>query len=124
MGAGIALQIKRAYPQAALIDVQTRTGDRSKLGTINYVDITIPGKQPFKVINAYTQYYYGMQNGAPVDYDAIRKAFQAVAKLLTPGSTIGIPKIGCGLAGGNWSIVAKIVEEELHNFRVTLVIFE
>ena len=39
-------------------------------------------------------------------------------------SRIGYPKIGAGLAGGDWSIIEKIIDEELQGTDHTLVIFE
>ena len=37
------------------------------------------------------------------------------------GKHIGLPKIGCGLAGGSWSIVSKIIRDELWECNVTIV---
>ena len=37
---------------------------------------------------------------------------------------IGFPKIGCGLAGGNWGIVLPKIEEIFKDFDVTIVEFE
>lgn len=34
---------------------------------------------------------------------------------------LGLPKIGAGLAGGNWNIIRKILEEELEGLDVTIV---
>ncbi len=39
------------------------------------------------------------------------------------GRRIGIPKIGAGLAGGDWARIAAIIEEELAGEDVTLVEF-
>lgn len=29
------------------------------------------------------------------------------------GASVHMPRIGCGLAGGKWEVVGKIIEEEL-----------
>jgi O-acetyl-ADP-ribose deacetylase (regulator of RNase III) len=34
-------------------------------------------------------------------------------KIESTGQRIGYPKIGAGLAGGDWEIIAAIIEEEL-----------
>jgi O-acetyl-ADP-ribose deacetylase (regulator of RNase III) len=37
------------------------------------------------------------------------------------GKHIGLPKVGAGLAGGDWSIIEKIIIKELKDFKVTVV---
>ena len=118
MGAGIALTIKNKYPLVYKNDCSTAKGDKSKLGTIN--STFIPNKG-FIIVNAYTQYRYG--NGINVDYDAIRECFKMIA-ILYPKYKIGYPKIGAGFAGGDWSIISNIINEELKNLTHTLVIYE
>jgi len=102
-GAGIAAQIKRQFPDAYKIDCQTISGDRKKLGSI-----TVAFQRDVFVVNAYTQYRYG-RGGPHCDYDAIRMCMKAVKKSFS-GKRIGLPMIGCGLAGGSWPIVQKIIE--------------
>jgi O-acetyl-ADP-ribose deacetylase (regulator of RNase III) len=36
---------------------------------------------------------------------------------------IGLPQIGCGLAGGDWEIVKKIIQDEFADCNVTVVIY-
>jgi O-acetyl-ADP-ribose deacetylase (regulator of RNase III) len=40
------------------------------------------------------------------------------------GKHIGLPQIGCGLAGGDWSRVKEIIKKELKDCKVTVVIFK
>ena len=40
------------------------------------------------------------------------------------GQRVGLPKIGAGLAGGDWDVIAKIIEEELSGENVTIVVLE
>ena len=40
------------------------------------------------------------------------------------GKRIGLPKIGAGLAGGDWNVIQKIIEEELPGENVTIVVLE
>ncbi|NCP97670.1 macro domain-containing protein [archaeon] len=119
MGAGIAKTIKEIFPDAYYRDLQTIKGDKTKLGTLNF---SYESKIPLYIINAYTQYYYGIsENGnVPVDYEAIRSCMKKL-KSLFKNSHIGMPLIGCGLAGGKWEIVKKIIDEELKGMNVTIV---
>jgi O-acetyl-ADP-ribose deacetylase (regulator of RNase III) len=37
------------------------------------------------------------------------------------GKTFGMPKIGAGLAGGDWELIESIIDEELSGESVTIV---
>jgi len=115
MGAGIARQIRDTFPAAYTADRNTQAGDRSKLG--NYTQARVA--QGLIVVNAYTQYDF-VRFPPPVDYDAIREVFKRI-KVDFAGKKIGYPKIGAGLAGGDWDIIAAIIEEELKGEDHTLV---
>lgn len=59
------------------------------------------------VVNAMTQYDYGRdKNVVYVDYDAIVAAFARVKILAkATGLPVHFPKIGAGLANGDWDII-------------------
>ncbi len=118
MGAGIAKQIKEAFPEAAEADALTEKGSRSKLGCISYFAHEVIGGHGFFIVNAYTQFGYG--SGVQVDYRAIRHAMREVKACFT-GGRIGYPKIGAGLGGGDWNRIAAIIDEELDGEDHTLV---
>lgn len=117
MGAGIARTIKEKYPEAFIADLDTDKGDRAKLGT--YTKASVGNYNSFWIINAYTQYDF-WSPGARADYDAIRAVFKEIHKevrryeevLSYENETlrIGIPKIGAGLAGGDWNRIEKIID--------------
>jgi len=121
MGKGIAKSIRQQFPEAFEADQQTTAGDRDKLGTITTAEVVRDG-QRFVVVNAYTQYDY-RGPGPNVDYDAVRSAMREVKRRFA-GRRIGYPKIGAGLAGGDWDRIAKIIDEELAGEVHTLVEFE
>lgn len=118
MGKGIALSIKQRFPEAYAADLATVKGDRSKLGTISVAEVQ-RGQRTFHVVNGYTQFHW-QGSGVKADYQAIRKVMKAV-KAGFAGQRIGYPKIGAGLAGGDWAIIAAILEEELDGEDHTLV---
>lgn len=64
------------------------------------------------IIHAITQQYYGKDGRRYVSYDAIANAMAAVEENLY-GETIAMPKIGSGLAGGDWNVIEAIIESEL-----------
>ena len=121
MGAGIAPQMAKAFGADKFpMEAPQYRGDRNKMGTIDYEwqDISIPfGKHKLVVVNSYTQFHYGRNHSdgvdMPVDYDAIKLCMRKINQEFR-GKTIGLPLIGCGLAGGDWSIVKKIIKQELN----------
>ena len=112
MGAGIAKQIKTKYPRAYDEDSLTIRGDKRKLGYYTAVIEQNKNNRTFIIVNGYTQYYYGNKHGIPVDYNAIKELFKRI-KVRFTGLRIAYPKIGCGLAGGDWNIVSNIIDTEL-----------
>lgn len=121
MGAGIAKTIKSTFPAAYTADKETIKGDESKLGDISIATVALPTGNLI-IVNAYTQFDY-KGRGLKANYNAIRQAFRKVKERYT-GLRIGFPAIGAGLAGGDWSIIATIIEEELKGEDFTFVEFD
>ena len=108
MGAGLAYQISKIFPEAFRADLDTIKGDINKLGTYSSAE-----SRGIRVVNCYTQYHFGT-NKINVDYDAIDKVMAKIA-IDFKDKRIGIPLIGVGLAGGDWNIISKIIEKHLPN---------
>jgi O-acetyl-ADP-ribose deacetylase (regulator of RNase III) len=135
MRKGIAKQIKENYDIVQFVDIEfTDKGDRNKLGTLTYSSVTpyalrtappaygvmfhdhIAGTPSPKhiidtshkyIINAYTQYTYWNCNDM-LYLDAVESCMQLIHDNWYD-HTIGIPKIGCGLARGDWNKVESII---------------
>lgn len=59
--------------------------------------------------------------GPPVRYEAIRTGLARVAEFAKHrGASIHMPRIGAGLAGGDWSTIESIVTSELADLSVTV----
>jgi O-acetyl-ADP-ribose deacetylase (regulator of RNase III) len=122
MGSGIAPQIKQAFPEAWEADRRTNPGLESKLGCVSKAYHKLENGKDLLVVNSYTQYAYGGPKGTVhANYGAIRSCFQKIKKLAEmeldyiAGDVVrvGFPKIGAGLAKGDWSIISTIINEEL-----------
>ena len=107
-----------AYSQKFVEWTSTAKGSRDKLGSLSTATVERSGRKP-TVVNAYTQFHW-RGRGTLADYDAIRKVMRLI-KIESTGQRIGYPKIGAGLAGGDWEIIAAIIEEELAGEDHTLV---
>lgn len=118
MGAGIALSIKRNFPAAFEADMRTARGDRNKLGSYSCATVTL-GVHELTIVNAYSQFHW-RGAGPQVDYDAVANLFNRIKEDFC-GRRIGYPKIGAGLAGGNWERLALIIDAALIGEDHTLV---
>lgn len=112
-------------------------GDKSKLGQIDYKPFTIIDNYPiqtpvgysvdFSVVNCYTQYKYGGNypdgDSKPFDYEALRSCMKKINGTF-PNHVVGIPKIGSGLAGGDWELIKEVILEELTDVTIKFVILE
>ncbi len=121
MGAGIAKSIREVFPEAYDADLQTTKGDRAKLGTISVARVVRDGRTLW-IANAYTQLHY-RGPGVRVEYDAVRSAMRRVKQQLA-GKRIGYPRIGAGLARGDWTQLSRILDEELDGEDHTLVEYQ
>lgn len=120
MGGGIARQIRTVFPQAFAADAATQPGDRSKLGVYTQAVEHIDGRS-LTVVNGYTQFDYAGP-GVLADYRAIRTLFESI-KTDFSGQRIGYPRIGAGLAGGDWKTISEIIDRALDGEDHTLVEF-
>lgn len=121
MGAGIAKQIKKVFPAAYDADQQTTKGDAGKLGTCTVATCAL-ANGTVDVVNAYTQYDF-RGKGVLVDYDAVRSCIKWI-KSHYSGKRIGLPKIGAGMARGDWNRIRDLISEELAGEDVTIVEFQ
>lgn len=103
MGAGIAKAIADKWPRALGADQKTANGDTGKLGTFSLSH----GKPT--IVNVYSQDGMGKHS---TDYLAMKKALDKLRSFLDGQCKLGIPHgMGCGLAGGDWAIVEKIIKD-------------
>ncbi len=121
MGKGVAKKIASTFPDALKIDLETKAGDKSKLGDYSFTSVATKEGNTLFIVNAYTQFNYGGGKDQ-VDYDAVRKVFGRIKKNFE-GKRIGYPMIGSGLAGGDWGLISKIIRSELKGENHTLVIY-
>ena len=110
MGSGVAKVLYKSYPEVKewyhefcdSIDIEHRLGKVMHIPTL-----TLDDK---KIINCFTQYDYGYDGKRYVNYWAIGECFKKLAK--DPRiNELAIPKIGSGLAGGDWDIISQIIND-------------
>jgi len=76
------------------------------------------------IVNCYTQYRYGRNHPdgdyAPLDYEALILCMKKINHIFK-GKKVGLPWIGCGLAGGSKERVKQILKQELTDVDLTIV---
>lgn len=121
MGNGIAPLIKSAFPYAYKADCETRKGDKLKLGSFTVGDPNLYGFSGGPLVfNLYSQYNYTGRkyNRRDLDYNALYDALDLMAfelQCYDLGEVfkIGLPKIGAGLAKGDWDIIELMIKKTL-----------
>ena len=107
MGQGIALSVRKRYPNAFNDYLNEHATNGLKLGSIIYTECS----PELTIANAITQQYYGTYKRQYVSYQAIHEVFSALAKLSQMSvKTVHYPMIGAGLGGGEWSIISEVID--------------
>jgi len=63
------------------------------------------------IINCFTQDKFGNSGKKYVNYAAVVTCFEKLSRLIPKNEILAIPKIGCGLAGGDWNIVEQLIND-------------
>jgi len=59
-------------------------------------------------------------NPKPIDYDALFLCLSKIPDYVSSSSRTIAPKIGTGLAGGDWDTIGKLIVEKLENYHVVI----
>ena len=137
MGSGIALQMARTFhcdrfememwgttiEKLGNIDCETFVLGENAMWSLNNFD-NHKNEPELTVVNVYTQ--MNIHTNAipnPLDYEAVTLCMRKMNKLFK-GKRIGLPRIGAGLARGDWDKVKTIIQHELADCDVTVVIYK
>lgn len=123
MGKGIALEIKKRYPEVFDADLATNYGDYDKLGTFSKATIERDGKT-LTIYNLYSQYKFGNKD-VMINYAAIEKGLYAIAEDIVKSGIddqgIIMPFIGGNNGGGDPIFIKQIVQGTLGDLEVSVV---
>lgn len=118
MNAGLAKQIRQAYPQVydSYMKACSMYKPNQLLGMIQFIRVA----DDLFICNFFTQLDYGT-NKVQTNYDAFEFALNKLAYKTSPDTPIYIPyKIGCGLAGGDWEIIKELIDVCLYDHKVII----
>lgn len=109
MKSGVAKALFTKYPE-----VKIQYHDFCKLvpSPAAKLGLAVPVEGNFnkRIYNCFTQLDYGYDGKKYVDYFAVATAFNNIRKDQLD-SPVAIPKIGCGLAGGNWTFMEQLIND-------------
>lgn len=144
MGAGIAPQMAKWFGcDEYALEASNHKGNINKLGQISYGSFYTKngrvrayaanktnraweedGWKKNIAINCYTQYGFGKNHSDgseyPLNYNALALVLQKINHTFR-GQHIGLPQIGCGLAGGDWEVVREMIKFYLTDCDITVV---
>lgn len=139
MGSGIALQIKKRYPEAYKADTTYndyahQVGERI-LGEYSVVHVDSGNTDYVEtIVNLYGQFNYGTngKSNRYLNYAALFNAIinyvsiETIDLTLDKGNLkIGVPYLmGCDRAGGDWNIVSQFLDDLEELYPVEFVIFK
>ena len=112
MGSGIASQIASKYPEVKEADSKYchDNGSRNIFGTL----LALKLHDERYCVNFYSQFRYGRER-RHTDYGAFKACLDNLAARLNNSPsflTVGFPfNIGCGLAGGDWSVILPMIQQ-------------
>ena len=110
-GAGFVLALSKKWKQPELAYKIKNKNDYLTLGDVDFVRV----ENNIIIANMIAQ--KGIKspiNLIPIKYDALKKCLLNVNDMaLETNSNIHMPKIGSGLAGGDWNVIENIIKDTL-----------
>ena len=110
-GAGFVLALSRRWSDPE----ESYRNMPNELRVLGQV-MTVAVENDVIVCNMIAQHGIGRdeKGGIPLRYDALRECLTTVNGFaMKINATVHMPRIGCGLAGGDWNLVEKVIEETL-----------
>lgn len=126
-GAGIAKSIKEMYPKAFYADTMAYKDGTAVLGGYSFCHLD---GQIKKVFNLYGQNLYG-KSKRQTNYNALYDSLAGMKNYLVdndmdfPVPNVGFPYLmGCGLGGGDWRIVERLIEVAFNDYNGEVIIYK
>lgn len=125
MGSGVALYIKRRFPDvyAKYLKLCNKYIPCLLLGYAQIEQSVFRGHAP--IANIFGQESYGYSGWQYTNYNAFEKAFNMVCRYCKENEFPGIVvpyKIGCVRGGGSWNVILEIMNRLTLLYQIELVI--
>lgn len=118
-GKGFVIELGKWAPEAKKVYLEEKS---YTLGGVIFV--SLENKNWVANVIGQDGIYNEKSNPIPIKYDALRKGLNSVGKMAEVLKlNIRMPKIGTGLAKGNWETILEIIKEEIPK-TVNVEVFE
>ena len=127
-GAGFVLALSKRFPKVKehYLSLIKSINSGERLGKVGFVKTN----KNIVVANILAQdrIYRSVDGKIPLNYDALREVFRNVYNKFIGYKdipfTIHMPRIGCGLAGGDWNIVENIIKDEFIKNGIDVYVYD
>lgn len=124
-GAGFVLALSKRWPEPEAMYRQWSQGKEKmpfELGQVQMVRVS-PDIEVANIIGQRGIHRTGSL--PPIRYDAIERGLETVAAhCIQHSASVHMPRIGCGLAGGKWSEVERLVLRQLIVKGVSVTVYD
>jgi O-acetyl-ADP-ribose deacetylase (regulator of RNase III) len=108
-GAGFVLALSRKWREP---EARYRSLPKYTLGEVDFVSVEVNISVANMIAQTLEREY--VNGEIPLQYDALKECLKTVNQVAAySNSTVHMPRIGCGLAGGDWNKVEAIINETL-----------
>jgi hypothetical protein len=122
-GAGFGRAVRKRWPQVQA-DFRRWALSHQKefrLGKVHSFDID----DELAVVHMIAQHGFGPSKTPRIRYEALRCCLDNVAEMaIRTKASIHMPRIGCGEAGGTWSIVRELINETILYKGISVSIYD
>lgn len=122
-GGGVAKKFAERCPEAEkeFSEKIMLISARDRLGRAIFVSLN----DNDKLANIIGQEGFGKSLFPRIRYSAVQSAFRHVAQeAVNSNATVHMPRIGTGAAGGEWSIIEEIVDDELVRRGIKVIVYD
>jgi O-acetyl-ADP-ribose deacetylase (regulator of RNase III) len=99
-----------------------KDGENFKLGEVQFIQVT----EDIYIANMIGQRDIRRSKSAPpIRYEAVDVCLKKISeKAIGLGATIHMPRIGCGLAGGKWEEIEKLIDKNICSNNIDVYVYD
>lgn len=125
-GAGFVIALSNKWPEPE----EDYLNNKCILGEVGFVKIPNTNVVVANMCGQILGYVKGVP---PIRYEALEECLNKVGEFITKENknlsgeryTVRCPKIGAGLAGGNWEVISKMIKDILiDKYNIPTIVFE
>jgi Zn-dependent peptidase ImmA (M78 family)/O-acetyl-ADP-ribose deacetylase (regulator of RNase III) len=118
---GFAAALRRRYPESQSAFIERVSKERPHLGDVIITQL----EEGVLIASMVAQAGFGASKTPRIRYQALRDCLSKVSKAAAERkASVHMPRIGTGQAGGRWSVIGGLVDEELVARDVPVTIYE